>query len=289
MAAPTLFSIWKASTRLWLFMGPPTRSCVMLSPPTLRKAARTWFTHLEPNSIHEFWQLNTAFASTFTSSRSYKKTPVSITTVKQKSGETLRSYLTRFNQVKLEVEDLDPKVEYTALLAGIRDKDLNWELYKSNPSNLTELQARCEEYMTAVETLDAKMDTQDGRTEKKRTEQEGRQGYEDDRKTRRRQSRTPPKHFEWYTLLNQPRSKILMQIQNEKFIKWPAKIGNNPNKKNGDKFCRFHNRTGHDTDDSQYLKGEIESLIHRGYLGRYVHDRRNHERPNNGRRDRGND
>ncbi|XP_043710206.1 uncharacterized protein LOC122659123 [Telopea speciosissima] len=139
-------------------------------PPTLRKAARTWFTHLEPNSIHEFQQLSTAFASAFTRSQSYKKTPVSLTKVKQKSGKTLRSYLTRFNQVKLEVEDLDPKVEYTALLAGIREKDLNWELCKSNPSNLTKLQARCEEYMTAVETLDVKMDAQDGRIEKKRTE-----------------------------------------------------------------------------------------------------------------------
>ncbi|XP_043696608.1 uncharacterized protein LOC122647224 [Telopea speciosissima] len=226
-------------------------------PPTLRKATRTWFTHLEPNSIHEFWQFSTAFA--FTSSRSYKKTPVSLTTMKQKSGETLRSYLTRFNPVKLEVEDLDPKVEYTALLAGIHDKDLNWELYKSNPSNLMELQARCEEYAMEVENLDAKMDAQEGRTEKKRTEREEKRGHEDDRKRRRHRSRTPPKHFERYTPLNQPRSEILMQIQNKKFIKWPTKIGNNPNKKNDNKFCRFHNGTRHDTDDCKFLKGRLRA------------------------------
>ncbi|XP_043694117.1 uncharacterized protein LOC122644797 [Telopea speciosissima] len=235
-------------------------------PPTSRKAARTWFTHLEPNSIHEFRQLNMAFTSAFTSSQSYKKTPV-----------------------KLEVQELDPKVEYTALLARIRDKNLNWELCRSNPNNLMELQARCEKYMMVVETLNTKMDAQDSRTEKKRTEQDEKRSSEDDRKRTRRQSRTPPKYFERYTPFNQHRSKILMQIQNEKFIKWPAKIGNNPNKKNGDKFCHFHNGTGHNIDDYKYLKGEIESLIPRGYLGHYIHDRRNHECPDDLRRDRDNE
>ncbi|XP_043720995.1 uncharacterized protein LOC122668504 [Telopea speciosissima] len=190
-------------------------------PPTVRKATRTCFTHLEPGSIHELKQLSMAFASAFMSSRSYRKTPVSLTTVKQKIGETLRS----------------------------------------NPSNLMELQARCEEYMTTVETLDAKMDAQDGRTEKKRTERDERRDCEDDRKKRRCRSRTPLKHFERYTPLNRSCSKILMQIQRERYIKWQAKIGNNPNKKNGDKFCRFHNGTGHHTDECKYLKGEIESLI----------------------------
>ncbi|XP_043717582.1 uncharacterized protein LOC122665492 [Telopea speciosissima] len=128
-------------------------------PTFLWKAARTWFNRLEPKSIKAFRKLSSTFLTAFASSWSFKKTPVSMTTVKQRTDESLRSYLTMFNQVKLEVEDLDPAVEFTALLSGINDKDLNWELYKKQLDNLTELRACLEEYMNTLETLDAKFKT----------------------------------------------------------------------------------------------------------------------------------
>ena len=40
--------------------------------------------------------------------------------------------------------------------------------------------------------------------------------------------------------------------------------------RNNKKYCYFHRKHDHDTDDCHQLKWEIETLIHRGYLGKYV-------------------
>ncbi|XP_077248079.1 uncharacterized protein LOC143887787 [Tasmannia lanceolata] len=42
------------------------------------------------------------------------------------------------------------------------------------------------------------------------------------------------------------------------------------NKRHKSKYCRFHRGHGHDTDECRHLKDEIELLINRGYLKKYV-------------------
>ena len=44
----------------------------------------------------------------------------------------------------------------------------------------------------------------------------------------------------------------------------------NPEKRDDTKYCEFHKDHGHRTDDYIQLKKEIEYLIRRGHLGRYV-------------------
>ncbi|XP_077226391.1 uncharacterized protein LOC143859619 [Tasmannia lanceolata] len=52
------------------------------------------------------------------------------------------------------------------------------------------------------------------------------------------------------------------------------------NKRDKSKYCRFHGDHGHDTDECRHLKEEIELLINRGYLRKYVKedDRRREQR-----------
>ncbi|XP_077217565.1 uncharacterized protein LOC143851939 [Tasmannia lanceolata] len=50
------------------------------------------------------------------------------------------------------------------------------------------------------------------------------------------------------------------------------------NRRDPSKYCRFHKDHGHDTDDCWQLKEEIEQLISRGYLKKYIRtDNRNQE------------
>ncbi|XP_077249135.1 uncharacterized protein LOC143888575 [Tasmannia lanceolata] len=42
------------------------------------------------------------------------------------------------------------------------------------------------------------------------------------------------------------------------------------NKRDKSKYCRFYRDHGHDTAECRYLKDEIELLINRGYLRKYV-------------------
>ena len=72
--------------------------------------------------------------------------------------------------------------------------------------------------------------------------------------------------------LNIPLDQVLMQIKNGPSLKWPKKMKGNPNKRNKNKYCRFHRDHGHNTDECNDLKQQIENLIRqeklRNFLGR---------------------
>ena len=44
----------------------------------------------------------------------------------------------------------------------------------------------------------------------------------------------------------------------------------NPNKRNRNKYCRFHRDHGHDTDECFDLKQQIENLIRQGKLRNFL-------------------
>ena len=58
--------------------------------------------------------------------------------------------------------------------------------------------------------------------------------------------------------------QFLMQIKDDPFLKWLEKMKGDPNKRNRNKYCRFHRDHGHDIDESFDLKQQIENLIRQG-------------------------
>lgn len=56
------------------------------------------------------------------------------------------------------------------------------------------------------------------------------------------------------------------------------------NRRNRDKYCRYHRDYGHDTNDCYNLKNLIEAMIRRGQLANYVR-RENQERQGRNRED----
>ena len=63
-----------------------------------------------------------------------------------------------------------------------------------------------------------------------------------------------------------------MQIKDDPSLKWPEKMKGDPNKRNRNKYCRFHRDHGHDTYECFDLKQQIENLIRqrklKNFLGR---------------------
>ena len=61
-----------------------------------------------------------------------------------------------------------------------------------------------------------------------------------------------------------------MQIKDDPSLKWPEKMKGDSNKRNRNKYCRFHRDYGHDTDECFDLKQQIENLIKQGKLRSFL-------------------
>ena len=73
-----------------------------------------------------------------------------------------------------------------------------------------------------------------------------------------------------FTPLVMPVNKILMQIKDEHYLKWPRPLHSSPHVRDKNKYCRFHKDHGHYMKDCQDLKKQIEELIRKGKLQKYM-------------------
>ncbi|GAV77323.1 LOW QUALITY PROTEIN: hypothetical protein CFOL_v3_20794, partial [Cephalotus follicularis] len=53
-------------------------------------------------------------------------------------------------------------------------------------------------------------------------------------------------------------------------IQWPEKLRSPAEKRDVEKYCRYHRDHGHDTEECRQLKNQIEDLIQWGHLRKYV-------------------
>jgi len=61
-----------------------------------------------------------------------------------------------------------------------------------------------------------------------------------------------------------PIDKILMQIKDELYLKWPRPLHSSPNLRDKKKYYRFHKDHDYYIEDCRDLKEQIEELIGRG-------------------------
>ena len=82
-----------------------------------------------------------------------------------------------------------------------------------------------------------------------------------------RRRRYSPQHF---TPLTASVSQVLHKVRNEQFLRWPTQMKSDPTTRDNTKYCEFHKDYGHCTDNCIQLKREIEYLIQRGFLRRFI-------------------
>ncbi|OMO77926.1 Retrotransposon gag protein [Corchorus olitorius] len=224
-------------------------------------------------SISSFKELGQSFLTHFISSRRAKKTSLGLMNIRHRPNESLRDYVMRFNAEALQVKDLEQSVAVAALMNGLRDDEfqLKFFLSKKTPKTLLELLLRAEKYINTEENMAVKIEKNDHRNDKKRgREVEADQGGKRFSKTGGYSgARSPERKYDNYTPLNAPRARILMQIERDPLLKWPKPMRQDaPRAKH--KRCAFHRDHSHDTEDYRDLKNEIENLVRRGHLRRFV-------------------
>ena len=73
-----------------------------------------------------------------------------------------------------------------------------------------------------------------------------------------------------FTPLVMATDKILVQIKDEHYLKWPRPLHSLLNVYDRKKYCQFHKDYGHYTEDYRDLKEQIEELIRKGKLQWFV-------------------
>ena len=158
---------------------------------------------------------------------------------------------------------------------------------------MAEVLAKAEKYINGEEALISKKDSSStlkersgadkrrGRSLKRQNDREGSPKKNTERSPKRRgnlrdrlgppqserRRRYSPQRFTPLTTLV---SQVLREVRNEQFLRWPTQMKSDPATRDNSKYCEFHRDYGHRTDDCIQLKREIEYLIRRGYLRRFI-------------------
>ncbi|RZS22774.1 hypothetical protein BHM03_00055594 [Ensete ventricosum] len=72
--------------------------------------------------------------------------------------------------------------------------------------------------------------------------------------------------------LNSTRTEIFFQIWERGLLKAPNPMKSHPERRDKRRYCRFHREYRHDIEECHDLQCQIEDLIRRGHLHRYVRD-----------------
>uniref|UniRef100_A0A2N9II83 Uncharacterized protein n=1 Tax=Fagus sylvatica TaxID=28930 RepID=A0A2N9II83_FAGSY len=222
-------------------------------PTNLRGSARTWFNQLETGSIDTFAQLSRAFIDNFIGGRRSVRPANYLLNIRQREGESLRSYVQRFNKEAVQIDEPNEYVALTAFNAGLLKGDFLFQLCKDPPKSMSELMYEAQKFINAEDAFQAR----DEFLSRKRKEPEDRR-FDSSRNKSSRQD---------YPKIREEEHKL---IQDNPDIKWPGKLRSDPTKRSKDLYCRFHRDHGHTTEDCFALKQQIEALIRQGKLGKFV-------------------
>ena len=121
----------------------------------LRGSARVWFNKLESESIGSFGQLSRAFINHFIGSQRRGRPPTHLLSVKQMEGESLRTFVHRFNEEAMKIDRPNEDVAVTTFMAGLRKGDFLYDLCIDPPKTLSELMYEAQKHMNAEDALEA--------------------------------------------------------------------------------------------------------------------------------------
>ncbi|KAL0402057.1 UNVERIFIED_CONTAM: hypothetical protein Slati_4235600 [Sesamum latifolium] len=111
------------------------------------RAAQQWFNQLPPVVIGSFREFRSLFLHQFASSRKHRKTELSLFSIRQKEGESVKDYLQRFNTAALEVPSATQEVKASTFAQGLMDGDFFKSLAKKPATKFDILLARAAKYI----------------------------------------------------------------------------------------------------------------------------------------------
>ncbi|XP_015940107.1 uncharacterized protein LOC107465645 [Arachis duranensis] len=228
-------------------------------PNYLDGLALDWLCALPAGSISRFHQLAKLFEEHFAGSVIYLHDSDYLNTIKQGPNESLKDYMTRFTKVAISIPDLHPEVHLHAIKSGLRPGKFQETIAVAKLKTLAEFREKAK----------GQIDIEELRQARKSDKSHFR---EEDKSSSIKKSFKLTPRFDSYTQFNTKREDIIKEILNSKLIKPPRKAGTYQDTKNVDKskYCTFHQKYGHNTDDCVVAKDLLERLARQGHLDKYI-------------------
>ncbi|XP_058103407.1 uncharacterized protein LOC131246971 [Magnolia sinica] len=228
-------------------------------------------------SIGTFAELSRSFLTQFIVGKKTRKPAAHLLTFKQKSGESLKDYISRFNEEALQVDDYDDKMALSTLVNGLKEGIFLLSIGKNPPSTLSELISRAQKYTNAEEFFSLRKNNEaaESSSKGKRQRDEAHQRMDKRRSDEnasqdKRPSRKPERKFNSYTPLNTSPEQILLDIRDKRLLHWPSCMKTDASQRDKRKYWRFHRDHGHNTTGYVDLKDEIKTRIRKGHLKQYT-------------------
>ncbi|GKV41663.1 hypothetical protein SLEP1_g49163 [Rubroshorea leprosula] len=100
--------------------------------------ARTWYYSLPPRSISSYTEMASAFATKFSNKRLIRKTTFELMRFKQRDEESLKNYMSRFNDAVLEVSSFDQAVGIATMISSLNHETFRDSLIKHPTTTFNE-------------------------------------------------------------------------------------------------------------------------------------------------------
>ncbi|GJX28589.1 reverse transcriptase domain-containing protein [Tanacetum coccineum] len=224
--------IFQAATKVERWAMPTW--CHMFNS-TLTGSARVWFDDLPPESVDSYDDLKEAFLANFRQQKKCIKDPVEIHHIKQREGESTEDFVRRFKVESRDVKGLvDEMMRITMSFLRGEVATGNQERKKSLPP-------------WKQQEAGHKQNFKKG-------------GFKNQHRSKRRQDR--------FTLLSKS-PKEIMALEKGNF-KAPPPMTTPVEKRNSNKFCEFHGKVGHNTNECMHLKRKIEEFLKNGKLSHVI-------------------
>nr|XP_043621736.1 uncharacterized protein LOC122593396 [Erigeron canadensis] len=223
---------------------------------TLKDLARVWLDAQPEGSITSFKDLKAKFRSHFSQQRKYKKMHLEAHNIKRRENETIRQFITRYTDETALMKGLSENKKISDFVHGLRFQPLVEFLSTDLPQEYTVLMDKTYTFLVGKETVGGVTSPSYGKDLDRNRR---------NRNFRHEKFRTAPFNRS-HNEASGSHSNAQHPTKNTRDILATEKAPARSNFRGRDmtKFCEFHNRYGHETNECKVFKHKVEEAMKSG-------------------------
>ncbi|GJS43964.1 reverse transcriptase domain-containing protein [Tanacetum coccineum] len=240
-----------AKTERWVM---PTW-CHMFNS-TLTGNARVWFDDLPPESINSYDDLREAFFKNYLQQKKCIRDPIVLHNIKQRDRESTEDFIQRYKSESGNVKGALECMRISGFVHGITNPELIKRFHEKIPKTVDEMMQVDTSFLQGQEAA-SNQERKKALPAWKHQDGGHRQNFNKGGgfRSQHKQERRPYR----FTLLTKTPKEILA-LEKRKF-KTPPPMTTPVEKRNANKFCEFHGEVGHNTDECNHLRKQIEDML----------------------------